>query len=212
MNDTSFSRFLALCRSIACERAQEVLLRNLGRYLAEHHQDDAALIIQDNAQERVAMAIELFAKCESPIEQIIASVLPFCNDGYKEIGYSWLPEPEFGSVIYSQEEIGGYRLDFLIKCFCNGFVRMVAVECDGHDYHDRTKEQAARDKARDRKLASLGITVLRFTGSEIYRRPYQIQEEIEAILLHAIEDAMADAGTGPRRVHLVTSPAQERAV
>ena len=32
-------------------------------------------------------------------------------------------------------------------------VFLLAVECDGHDYHDRTKAQVRKDKARDRRLA-----------------------------------------------------------
>ena len=42
------------------------------------------------------------------------------------------------------------------------------IECDGHDFHEKTKQQATRDKRRDRILQSLGYKVFRFTGSEIY--------------------------------------------
>ncbi|MDQ3254286.1 MAG: endonuclease domain-containing protein [Acidobacteriota bacterium] len=42
------------------------------------------------------------------------------------------------------------------------------VECDGHDFHEKRKEQAAKDKRRDRILQSLGYRVFRFTGSEIH--------------------------------------------
>jgi hypothetical protein len=42
------------------------------------------------------------------------------------------------------------------------------VECDGHDFHEKTKQQAIRDKRRDRILQSLGYRVFRFTGSEIH--------------------------------------------
>lgn len=52
------------------------------------------------------------------------------------------------------------------------------VECDGHDYHEKTKEQAAKDKSRDRFLASKGYHVLRFTGSEIYNKPHKCANEI----------------------------------
>jgi very-short-patch-repair endonuclease len=43
------------------------------------------------------------------------------------------------------------------------------VECDGHDFHDRTKEQASKDRARDRALQSLGYRVYRYTGSDLWR-------------------------------------------
>lgn len=45
------------------------------------------------------------------------------------------------------------------------------VECDGHDFHEKTKKQAKHDKKRDRYLTSFGYTVFRFTGSEIYKDP-----------------------------------------
>lgn len=43
----------------------------------------------------------------------------------------------------------------------------IVVEADGHDLHDRTKAQVARDKKRDRDMVAEGWRVLRFTGSEI---------------------------------------------
>lgn len=43
------------------------------------------------------------------------------------------------------------------------------VECDGHDFHDRTKAQASRDRARDRGLQAAGFQVFRYTGSDIWR-------------------------------------------
>ena len=47
------------------------------------------------------------------------------------------------------------------------FESKIIVECDGHDFHERTKEQAAKDKRRDRELQRLGYKVYRFTGKEI---------------------------------------------
>jgi len=54
----------------------------------------------------------------------------------------------------------------------------LAVECDGHDFHERTKEQAARDRSRDRALQAAGYTVMRFTGSELYRDPMKCVREV----------------------------------
>lgn len=73
-------------------------------------------------------------------------------------------------------DVGGkrYRLDFGLRLVDTHEDRpaiFVAVECDGHDFHERTREQAARDRARDRDLQSIGWIVARFTGSEIFRDP-----------------------------------------
>jgi hypothetical protein len=55
---------------------------------------------------------------------------------------------------------------------------ILIVECDGHDFHERTKEQARRDRSRDRYMTSLGFRVLRFTGSEIHRDAEACAQEI----------------------------------
>jgi hypothetical protein len=45
--------------------------------------------------------------------------------------------------------------------------RKLCIYADGHTYHERTEEQATRDKNIDRKLQSFDYTVLRYTGKEI---------------------------------------------
>lgn len=54
----------------------------------------------------------------------------------------------------------------------------IAIECDGHNFHERTKEQATRDKRRDRELTTEGWRVLRFTGSEIWNDPKSCSEQV----------------------------------
>ena len=71
---------------------------------------------------------------------------------------------QFELNLYPQHEVGPYRLDFAIP------EKRIAIELDGHDYH-KTKEQRTKDAKRDRYLTELGWTVLRFTGTEIYRDP-----------------------------------------
>jgi len=77
-----------------------------------------------------------------------------------------------------QVPIGGYRVDFLLYGISahsddrSNWLRVaLIVECDGHDFHEKTKAQAKRDKKRDRDLVARGFTVMRFTGSEIWRDP-----------------------------------------
>ena len=54
-----------------------------------------------------------------------------------------------------------YRIDFVYPG------KPIAIELDGHDYH-KTKEQRTADAQRERALQSMGWTVIRFTGTEIY--------------------------------------------
>ena len=76
---------------------------------------------------------------------------------------------------------GRYRVDFAVVDPSAG--TFVAIECDGYEFHERTKEQVQRDKARDRALTAAGWRVLRFTGSEVWSDPAACVREIVAMLL-----------------------------
>jgi very-short-patch-repair endonuclease len=85
-----------------------------------------------------------------------------------------------------------YVADFVLTA--NGGLRLV-VECDGHDFHDRTKQQAAYDRARDRELLAIGIRTIRFTGSEIHHSAERCAQEtwrIFALVLKDDEAPVAD--------------------
>jgi very-short-patch-repair endonuclease len=47
----------------------------------------------------------------------------------------------------------------------------IAVELDGHDFHERTKEQVKLRDRRDRVLQRHGWIVLHISGSELVREP-----------------------------------------
>lgn len=74
--------------------------------------------------------------------------------------------------VWSQVKIGKYTADFLIA-YRPGRrdIRYLVIECDGHEFHERTKEQAERDRRRDREMQAAGIPVLRVTGAEVWRSP-----------------------------------------
>lgn len=86
--------------------------------------------------------------------------------------------------IYDQYPVGPYKLDLAIKLFSRNKQLKIAIECDGHDFHEKTKEQASRDKKRDRYLQSQGWFVLRFTGSDIYNRGPECAEEVTQFLVN----------------------------
>lgn len=71
--------------------------------------------------------------------------------------------------ITPQAQIGAFRVDFLIETADTGL--RVVIECDGHEYHERTKVQARKDRSRDRELQGMGYIILRYTGSEIFADP-----------------------------------------
>jgi hypothetical protein len=47
----------------------------------------------------------------------------------------------------------------------------IAVELDGHDFHERTKEQVIYRDARDRALQAEGWTVFHVSGAALHRTP-----------------------------------------
>lgn len=54
------------------------------------------------------------------------------------------------------------------------------IECDGHEFHERTKEQAAKDRSKDRSAQLAGYKTFRFTGSELWRDPWKCAAEVVA--------------------------------
>jgi hypothetical protein len=68
------------------------------------------------------------------------------------------------------------------------FARLV-LEVDGHEFHEKTKEQAIRDKSRDRFITGKGLPIFRFTGSEIFNQPNQIAKEVEDYIIEIMVKA-----------------------
>ena len=82
--------------------------------------------------------------------------------------------------IERQIPIHRHKVDFLISVLimAGASTKKIVVEIDGHDFHERTKEQASRDRSFDRKAQASGMTVMRFTGSELYRDPMKCVQEV----------------------------------
>lgn len=58
----------------------------------------------------------------------------------------------------------------------------VVIECDGHDFHERTADQAMHDRSRDRAMLEAGLHVMRFTGREIHRDPDECANQVVRVL------------------------------
>jgi very-short-patch-repair endonuclease len=181
---------------LACIRSQQesgMDDERIWQFLGECQEDAAEIARAKLDLKFMCSAFE----CESEIERLLLlaflrweAINPF--DTFKILGFrdhdlneardlAWrLIVPSYlhhsVTVALMQCPVSNYRVDFLL-----GVVRAekgerrgehwIAVECDGHDYHERTKEQARRDKSRDRSLMALGIKTMRFTGSEIWEDP-----------------------------------------
>lgn len=105
-------------------------------------------------------------------------------------GVAMMGKPSTTAFIEKQVQVAGWRVDFLIHYPLLGAPEIdgelalakLIVECDGHAYHERTKEQAARDRRRDRVAQHQGLPVFRFTGSEIWNDPIGCADEVLAYM------------------------------
>ena len=160
----------------------------------------------DRVEESIADIINDWAEGDSEIEKLFFAALTLhVQHGFTEYqsvlkaGDSdhadRLRESEssrLNLIVERQVQIGKYRVDFVVSAWTFGRVwggkdgpqdgparwRKLIVECDGHDFHERTKEQAARDRSRDRALTALGLEMFRFTGSELWRDPMGCAEQV----------------------------------
>lgn len=127
-------------------------------------------------------------KCESPIEvKMVEAIMVSDLVGLHTWPVIGQDEGVFVGPclgIYLQRRIGPYRPDIAIIYAPERDIYLrVIVECDGHEFHEKNKEQAARDKSRDRFLLGRGWPVLRFTGSEIHRDAAKCAQEVRDCLL-----------------------------
>lgn len=147
---------------------------------------------------------DVVAQCESPIERRFLAGLW----GYSILNGLWLQayfteaktwvDLDFATTdprvrVTPQWKRGRCRHDFHLEysslVSTGGALEQkplatLIVECDGHEYHERTKEQARRDRSRDRVAVAEGHTVLRFTGSELHRDALGCAGECVQILMN----------------------------
>lgn len=120
---------------------------------------------------------ELCLEIESPIEQLFMVAINLVA----EFNYT---QPSIASefrddiddlLIIPQWRVGKYRVDFALRWPAVG--RIVCVELDGHEFHDRDERERRYEKARDRFLTTAGYRFLHFTGTEVVKDPCAVALE-----------------------------------
>lgn len=101
---------------------------------------------------------------------------------------------ELGFWITAQAPIGKYKADFLLWFRLGKVLAGIAVECDGHAFHEKTKEQASKDKERDRFFLTAGFPVMRFSGSDIFNKPLACAKEVNEALIPMLTRVCRDGG------------------
>lgn len=161
------ARWLAAYTSSQHEAFEAVLAACKAPYRGATHANDTAFprAREPNPADQYILACgrkllaDRLAKCESPAEEAMLCGLVLADLA-----------PEL------QVEIAPFRVDF---AFADA--RLV-VEVDGFAFHDRTHEQAQRDRARDRALVSDGWRVVRFTAVEVFANARRCAGEVVAML------------------------------
>lgn len=134
----------------------------------------------------------------SPIENQMAEALIYVFHPNQNQHFSWswpildgrsfcaghiLKFRENRVVIISQSPVLDWRVDFLVAAWSRRAWVRIVIECDGHDFHERTKDQAKRDRSRDRAMQRQGYVVYRFTGSEIFQDAWRCASEVKGDIL-----------------------------
>lgn len=127
-------------------------------------------------------ALDICKMVKSPIEGRLAIWL---NCRFNMIWVEKIPDKLESTYTYCipQAPIGPYKVDFLIiNTRHDGKLTRLVVECDGHDFHEKTKEQVAHGKKRDRYMTKDGYKVLRFSGYEIHKMPAECCDDITSCI------------------------------
>lgn len=121
-------------------------------------------------KDRLLAHLRAATACASQIEFLMFCALGWMAHEKSDVGkYRVTP----------QLEVGRRRIDIAVEyASYDGVYIQLAVECDGHEFHNATFEQAQSDRARDRELLGYGWTTIRFTGSEIVRNPAAAADEV----------------------------------
>lgn len=126
------------------------------------------------------------SEIKSPIEQVFITAF----DLYVMLENK---EPVF---LFSQMpiEIGTkkYIADFYFEedVYVNKFNtdKKIIIECDGHQFHQKTKEQVKHDNEREYDLKMAGYEILRFSGSQIYNEPLKCAEDTYNYIMKSIKE------------------------
>lgn len=152
---------------------------------------------------------KLLNRCESPVEQILLAALhsrwdartsPDFKRLYAHLGH----QPGWSGILcvvvepqrQIHTETASYRANLFAYVTRSTLTAdapiwgATVIEVDGHEFHERTRVQATRDRRRDRDMLLGGMRVLRFTGSEVFRHPFACADEIDLLLCQSAQETI----------------------
>ncbi len=171
------------------------VLENLKIGKAEKYQVDIFNSLPDRAKELIFATINDFcvndtghlqklcsigmsdySECRSPIEKILYVAVDIVYllriDEFRDWYFYFMPQHEI------EDNGRNYRVDFCLCLEQFDTSYDIVVECDGYQFHQKTKQQVKNDNEREMRLKLLGYDVLRFSGSQIYENPIKCANDI----------------------------------
>ena len=145
------------------------------------------LLMDDPMKARIFLG----ERIKSPIEQIFITAFEIYCKNKKEI------------YLFSQKKINvngkKYYIDFEFDC--NDYLTnmifkdeiknknyKLAIECDGYEFHKKTKEQVQKDNEREFDLKMAGYDILRFSGTQIYNNPMKCAKDTYDYIIKKIQE------------------------
>lgn len=169
--------------------------------VVQSHLRGAAAFVGQKAQARFlewtdrAMRYTRQTPFESPLELLFWLWWSACEDGNNFYPFDRIRlEPQV------EVEAGGdrYRLDFVVMLFEPNWQKVIdagamvwpkiAVEVDGHAFHERTPEQVALRDRRDRALQQAGWLVFHYSWTEFTTAPQRCVEEVYDLATTTVND------------------------
>lgn len=74
--------------------------------------------------------------------------------------------------------------------------KVVIIECDSQQFHERTEPERRYEKARDRFLQVEGYKIFHYTGASIKNNSLDIAKEIIAYVLDCDERCLCKSADG----------------
>lgn len=128
--------------------------------------------------------------CKSPVEILFNFAFDIMSFqfGAKSIIYL---EPQVKIVTKEGKK---YFADFEMRIQKNGedIPTKILIEVDGHDFHEKTKQQVAYDKERELNIKMEGYDIIRFSGSQVWNDPLKCAADSLEYLQKKVGDKYAE--------------------
>lgn len=137
----------------------------------------AKLLIMQHNDFNILEDIELYISyLKSPIEIIFYTAFEIYK---KENNKFVLLEPQVEININEKKYYADFEVEYdeLINNHLKKDFKLI-IECDGYEFHQKTKKQVEYDNKREYELKMNNYQILRFSGSEIYNDPFECVERI----------------------------------